>query len=799
MATQKYKTPEDEMAAQYRYADPEMYGAGISNEKILQFEKSLDPTAYASLYESTTLKQKVRLAKAEKEGADQWAASDPVANLIEKASIPGTWFNNNFLSPAVQSIDDSAALLAKGLDPKVTQVLKESIFGRIISGSKAADDLATEGTSALGEFAASGKGGAVGREAAKVASMGLNVAQAVNPVPKSVGEAVVGGAMMGASEFGLGTAGLAGRTLARATPEAVEGAFNKVANVIPNANKGFTEAASAKTALGELQAASERTANAIGETKAGINERIATKKDKLIRINANAVELLGDTNLTPQIQPEVMGRLVRDSLDPRNPKSNAALTAVPIAEQRVALDKKLDSVTVPLHTVSTGLEKASSRIKGLIMNPMETQAKMLLGKYLNQDEWVNTPDGDTFSSEAKSVTATQMRDDAASLQTLADTRFANGDKLAGQVLADASKALKEGLKTVLPEDVHTLMKNNNEAFAKWHDTYNNQHTNGIFQTGAETGQPGIPSKMVDPIFSTPEATRAYQNAVSPEEFHAVRKHKINETISKIMSSDNPLKAFNDIEAAKPGFLDTFMDKDQKYILRDIVENKNGIAILNEDLKGLQETLDKHESARIGEEGQAKIIKGRGGFMQDKSLKTQLPLMGGSGLGVLGVMMHYHPYVSATIAAVTAAGWAPELLGRLYLASPEMRSFILESGVADTHVARLVTAAKIGNFLDAKRDDIAKYRRKGESLPPSLQKFDDAMRTPAKDLPKVKDPFAFFKEESQFAPNKTKAEDTTSADKEGEALFNSQLEDQKRALGLLAPSTAEVIDEDTNAQ
>ncbi len=247
---------------------------------------------------------------------------------------------------------------------------------------------------------------------------------------------------------------------------------------------------------------------------------------------------------------------------------------------------------------------------------------------------------------------------------------------------------------------------------------------------------------VDPVFDKQSSRDAYKAAVSPEEWRLATKNKINEVVGKILGSDDPNGTFNKMNKEAPGYFKGFMTDQQIDYLDGVSgESKAKLSYLKDDLKGLADLREDlmGKSRRSGDVGNDPIVRSTDKPMPDNSYRAKALFTGSvASAGTLGILAHYHPMIATAIAGVEAIGFGPEILGRLYLNFPEVRSMLLDAGSAQSHIEAVKSGAKIASFLEAKTDEIQNYKQQtGENkkpMPVSLKKFDEVLKeTPKKVL------------------------------------------------------------------
>lgn len=733
-----------------------------TDDSILAFAKEDNPDGLKEvtkrMYQGIPEEQKsVTMA----DGHDAWAKQNPFANTIDTLAKPGQWFQQNVMSPAVEGINNNTPQIVK-------DSVKYTPVGLAMGISDQADKVAEETTSSLDKFITSPNPGALGdleRYAARGARDTVDLVQGLNPIPKNVGELAVQGTME--------LAGALGSKIANSTPHGIEESFRK----FPGGGKGFDEAHNAvldkvgdeariagnnldkenyikakaeaekQFAIDKdeaqrlfeknMEIAGKRTEAAKLYNKAEMESVLAQQKEANEWSRAARKNLTGSEDIVPQLPQAEMGYHISRSLSELNPYSEVSKAKEPIVTERNSLYNAANEYKVSLPVVKAALLPIFDELDGIVKTPGEASAASVLKKYLDQKEVEPIPGHVGFAGKVGAVrdlnlSAKDILKDAGTLGDLAESKLKN-DPVASVSLSKAQNALQVIASDMLPQDLKEGIITNRRKFGEWYKKYRNDHIKTI------NGE--LPSQMFDPIFASEEAAKAYEAAVSPAEWELVQKNKTNEILGKILNSENPKATFEAMKRDAPGFMDSFLDKNQQVMMQGVINNKDAILQAQSDMLALekaQDALDK-QNRRAGDTGivmrkdEAKLRDvaeptPTPAVMKDKSTRgTKLFVGNLASAGVLGVVAHYNPVLAAGMGVVAAAGFGPELLGRLYIATPELRSMFLDLGKAPDHFEVIKNAARITVYLEAKQREVQKALEPGKDgkknkLPADLKKF-----------------------------------------------------------------------------
>ncbi len=726
-------TAEQDLADSYRHSNPTRY-ANWTNEEILGFKK-------AGAFADPKYDEKYRMLSEpdvpeEADGEDAYMKQHPEARMAERMAKPGQWFQQNVLAPTVSAIDE-----AVGPTP----------IGDAMSGmglSRMWNEHARGVASAEDRWIAQGKDitnlPIVGQVHNPLHALNRDIHEAMvdfNPFPESTGGAIVGAAMLGAIEIPTKL----GEMVKATTPEAVEAGFGKLSKVIPGADKVFKDLARAKedqvmsdhvTGLA-MDAARERDARALAGLSLDIQRGEGTNEmNKQAEMTSHRI-LMGSEYTVPQLPQIEVGQTVQLAVNPANKLSNMYFDKVPLVKETNTIREKLAEHEVPLADVNEKLGDIKSELMGIVNTPAENSVASVLNKYLNKKAFYEERKGASYQPVV--VTADILDKDAATLQSMGKNRLrsdAPGAKEAGVALLKASEEIKNLIMDKVPEGLAKRVDNNNQSWYKWYSTYDN----GFIRL---VRNPPF-SEAFDPIFHSPESVMAYRAAVDEHEFQYAVKNKVNELIGKLSGADDPKAALAQLRKERPGWLESFLNENQNTHLDSLMAHKAEVRQGVKDVEGLYKKREEVEdrSRRASDKDnldptirrEDKIPKGT---MLDNSDRTKILL--GTALsapGWLGVLGHFSPEVATTVGVVSAAGFGPELLSRLYLTSPEVRSMILDAGSAKDHVEAVKKAAQLATFLEAKSDEKRSYEeqpvKEGQAkkpMPHSLKKFEHPKEEP----------------------------------------------------------------------
>ena len=704
-------------------------------------------------------------------GSKEWSTQHPALSAINSIAKPGQWFNENVVSP-----------IARGIDNITGPLYEDNPANLVFSVSKTINDSAKYVSDYMDKVLTSGASNSIERWGAGVAQRAADAVPALNPIPSSTGEAVVGAAMMA----GMSAPEEALHAVQLASPGNVESGFHSVAGYIKGADNAFLERDAAKAAdlnVAHQQAiltdnevnatnakltsdqqlatgmdiARDRDARARAAVNLSIQQRHGTAEMTNDWVDAQRSNLLtGSNNSLAQLPQDEVYRNIKASLAPENPYSASAQAKAPIVAASDALKAQLSDPkhAVRVSSVQNGLSEVKNDLMGLIGTPADTATRSLLAPYLDLPEWRNTHTPSTilgksgeFTSDATTIPADKMYSDSQALGEMANRRLSSDPK-ASAALSKAQEILQQAITDKVPTDLGNDLIQNRRDYGQWYKIFQNDDIGSItihdpkFSTGS------------DPIFDRPSTVNSYRRAVNPADWDFARKNKLNDVVGKILNSDDPKAALAQLKSDAPGFIES-LTTDQKgnplqserTALDNIATTKSEANMATSDLKGLYDIRNNidQQNRRSGDMGAREprvrstdsIVNtpqapAQNGTIPDNSNRTQNVLMATANIGLLGYLAQQHPYIAGAIGSCEVAGFAPELLGRLYLKSPEVRSMILDAGAAQDHLGMISAAAKISTLLEKKQDEIHRYKSSvpPQALPPSLQKFDSSSNTPA---------------------------------------------------------------------
>lgn len=716
------------LAKTYRSMAPEKF-AGLDNDVVLKVAQKLDPQ----------FKNRINYVNEQinKDGQAQWAKQNPVENIVEVAAKPLQWFQQQ-MGELAQS---TQAAYETNVAKDIKNIVANSGLGKIMAGSGAVNDIAEQYKTQKDKEMVSGKLDEDQMNTANENRQFVDFLQGNNPVPKNVGEAVVGGAQVVGME-GLGA--LAGLAKKATAPSAVEGALRKVGGGGP-----FDEVAKQAETVRVNDVALNQTRKWLKETAIKLKEQ-QTSADKasakLAAVNSLMPE--SDHSFIPQEDQVLLGRDISAALtNESSPNANAAHSRAQIAQEpinavRSELTNKegtgaLDAIPVPMKAVRGKLRAIVDSIPGLIDSTGDAAVKRVLGKYVDLDVASNVRPSvlNKLILEDKlhlnDLSAGAVHADAATLGELARKRV-ESDPVAAMHLKEAQQVLRDAITKSVPEKLGQAVIENRRQYAEWYKQYDNDFIKAIRDKN--------PSGMYDPIFGSPEMTQAFKNAVDPAIWERVKANKINEYTDRIFNSENPKATLSAIKAKIPGHLESFLIKDELATLADMASNKEALNIVSQDLNALNKEYQKNLEAtkqelrdyrdRNRREGDPGYRPRRGEELSSNKasqVTKQNLLATASGLGVFGALLHFEPTIAGAAATLAAAKYAPSVIAKLYLAAPEVRSMILDVGRAANHIDAVKSTAKLSAFLDAKTREVKSYEAsdkegKKKPMPPDLKVY-----------------------------------------------------------------------------
>lgn len=647
--------------------------------------------------------------------------------IVDTAARPGQWFQSK-MSDLGEETQKIVERVKANMPPEVVEYAeRRSPLGRAMGLSAQADEAAEDYKSSVDKKLVSGKLSESETRRLSNRREAVDMAQFFNPVPRNTSEALLGGAMAGAMEIPGGL----GKRLSNLTPEVVEGKFTKLGEIIPNAAKGFEEA-------NALKAATKRTETDLTNLNTQIKEGEESKRLHHDKRMAAQKALTGSESVVPQLLPEEVGNRISAALSyETNPYSEGGKALAPISAMRGRLMGTVDPSSgkripgslskheIPVNSVTTQLGQVKADLLGLVNTPGENSVRTILAPYLKLPEWVNEQTIDAsgkseFTSQSYKISVATALSDAEALGRLAKSKESSSPT-AARALKEAQDIIRKSVTKNLPEKLGKAVIQNTRDFGEWYKKYDNEHTRSIRNRN--------PSQMYDPIFDSVESVNAFKDAVSPEDWDYVRSNKINEVVGKVINApegkagaygDGPWGAYNTLN--KAGYLDQFMTPGEKARFERIVSNKHDVDVLKADLEGLRKQKEAIEDSTRRKDDT--VVKQR---KDDKSEFTRNILASATGIGALGILVGAFPVLSGVVAAVGAVGVTPEMIGRLYLKSPEVRSRILDAGMAKSYTESIKHAAQLSSFLETKQREIESYKNQtGENrkkMPEDLRKYE----------------------------------------------------------------------------